>query len=47
MADKSKKAAFAKYTAAAIAAVLIIGVTVTTIMIKALQLKTKRKIAKL
>lgn len=35
MADKSKKAAFAKYTAAAIAAVLIIGVTVTTIMIKA------------
>ena len=35
MADKSKKTAFAKYAVAAVAALLIIGVTVTTIMIKA------------
>jgi competence protein ComEA len=35
MADKTKRSAFAKYTVAAIAAVLIIGVTVTTVLIKA------------
>lgn len=35
MADKNKKTAFAKYAVAAVAALLIIGVTVTTVMIKA------------
>ncbi len=35
MADKTKRTALAKYTVAAIAAVLIIGVAVTTVLIKA------------
>ena len=35
MSDKNKKPAFAKYAVAAVAALLIIGVTVTTVMIKA------------
>lgn len=35
MADKTKKTAFAKYAVAAVAAILIIGVTVTTVLIKA------------